>query len=585
MSLTGHRVSGELKEFKVIMSEKLSSVSYASGTAQEPLLGMSIPDLFDLTVSRFGEREAVVSVHQNIRWNYQQLAARVERLARAFIAAGFQKGDRVGVWSPNNVEWTLTQYATAKAGLILVTINPAYRVHELAYVLEQSGCSGLVIQNQFKSSDYVAMITELCPQLQTSKPGALSSEKFASLSTIISMTETDVEGIYDWQSFLSLGDTCSDAELTARQRELDMDDAINIQYTSGTTGFPKGATLSHHNILNNGHSVASIMNFTEQDRLVIPVPLYHCFGMVMGNLGCLTHGACAIYPSEGFEPEAVLRAVQAEQATALFGVPTMFIAELAVPNFAEFNLQSLRTGIMAGAPCPIKTMNQVIESMHMTEVEIAYGMTETSPVSFQTRVDSPFDKRVSTVGRVHPHVEVKIIDPETGKLCATGEMGELCTRGYSVMLGYWENPEATAAAIDGNGWMHTGDTAVMDEEGYVNIVGRIKDVIVRGGENVYPREIEEYLMTHPDIEAAQVTGVPDDKYGEEIIAWVKVAQGSALSEEEVIAYCKGKIAHFKVPRYIRFSEEFPMTVTGKVQKFRMREISVAELGLAEQETA
>lgn len=567
------------------MTTKTQTLSYASGASDKPLLGVPIAELFDSTVAAFGEREAVVSIHQNIRWTYGELSVEVERLAKAFVAAGFKKGDRVGVWSPNNVEWLLTQYATAKAGLILVTINPAYRAHELAYVLEQSGCSGLVTQNQFKSSDYVGMLVELCPELAATQPGQLKSEKFPELGTVVSMSSTEVEGIYDWQDFVALGESISDQELLQRQADQDMDDAINIQYTSGTTGFPKGATLSHHNILNNGYFVASIMNFTEHDRLVIPVPLYHCFGMVMGNLGCLTHGACAIYPSEGFEPEAVLAAVQQEKATALFGVPTMFIAELSLPNFSEYELDSLRTGIMAGAPCPVETMKQVNELMHMTEVEIAYGMTETSPVSFQTRVDAPLDKRVSTVGRVHPHVEVKVIDPETGAMQPTGEMGELCTRGYSVMLGYWENLEATRAAIDSNGWMHTGDTAVMDAEGYVNIVGRIKDMIVRGGENVYPREIEEFLMTHEAIESVQVTGVPDEKFGEEIIAWVGLKEGVTLSEEDIKSFCRDSIAHFKVPRYIRFSDEFPMTVTGKVQKYKMREISVEELGLKETETA
>ena len=563
----------------------MSSVSYASGPADKALLGTPIPKLFDQIVAQHGDREAVVSIHQDVRLTYAQLADRVNKLAKAFISAGFEKGDRVGIWSPNNVEWLTTQYATAKAGIILVTINPAYRVHELAYVLEQSGCRGLVMQNQFKTSDYEGMITELCPELAEDFAGALNNEKFPNLKAVISMTSSDLAGIYDWTDFLGLASNKSDEELNVRQSNQDMDDAINIQYTSGTTGFPKGATLSHHNILNNGYFVASAMNFTEEDRLVVPVPLYHCFGMVMGNLGCLSHGACAIYPSEGFEPEAVLQAVQAEKATALYGVPTMFIDELALPNFSDYELSTLRTGIMAGAPCPIETMKQVNESMHMTEVEIAYGMTETSPVSFQTRVDSPLDKRVSTVGRVHPHVEVKIIDPETGSICPVGEMGELCTRGYSVMLGYWENPEATATAIDPNGWMHTGDTAIMDGDGYVNIVGRIKDMIVRGGENVYPREIEEYLMTHDSIEAVQVTGVPDPKYGEEIIAWVSLVGGAEMSENDVKEYCKGKIAHYKVPRYIRFSADFPMTVTGKVQKFKMREISIKELGLEELTTA
>lgn len=562
-----------------------AAVSYASGPSDKPLLGTPIPKLFDQTVSLHGDREAVVCVHQNIRLRYKELAERVNELAKAFISAGFEKGDRVGIWSPNNIEWLITQYATAKAGIILVTINPAYRGHELAYVLEQSGCKGLVLQNQFKTSDYEGMVRELCPELSTAEPGKLNSVKFPNLETVVSTSSSESNGIYDWSDFLSLASHSSNEALAARQADQDMDDAINIQYTSGTTGFPKGATLSHHNILNNGYFTAATMNFTEQDRLVVPVPLYHCFGMVMANLGCLTHGACLIYPSEGFEPEAVLKAVQAEKATALYGVPTMFIAELALANFSDFELSSLRTGIMAGAPCPIETMKQVNELMHMTEVEIAYGMTETSPVSFQTRVDSPLDKQVSTVGKVHPHVEVKIIDPESGAMCPVGEMGELCTRGYSVMLGYWENPEATATAIDKNGWMHTGDTAIMDEDGYVNIVGRIKDMIVRGGENVYPREIEEYLMTHEQIEAVQVTGVPDEKYGEEIIAWVSLVDGANLGEEGVKEFCKGRIAHYKVPRYIRFSEDFPMTVTGKVQKYKMREISIQELGLEEQSTA
>ncbi len=561
------------------------SVSYASGPSDKPLLGMTIPELFDNIVSEHGDREAVVCLHQDLRLTYEQLSERVNVLAKAFIAAGFSKGDRVGIWSTNNMEWVTTQYATAKAGIILVTINPAYRVHELAYVLEQSGCKGLVLQSQFKTSDYEGMIGELCPELGSSDVGNLTSDKFPNLNHIISMTTSRLSGIYNWEDFLTLANQSGDEDLAKRQFDQDMDDAINIQYTSGTTGFPKGATLSHHNILNNGYFVASTMNFTENDRLVVPVPLYHCFGMVMGNLGCLTHGACVIYPSEVFEPEAVLKAAQEEKATALYGVPTMFIAELALPNFADYNLASLRTGIMAGAPCPTETMKKVNELMHMTEVQIAYGMTETSPVSFQTRVDSPLDKRVSTVGKVHPHVEVKIIDTETGKMCPVNEMGELCTRGYSVMLGYWKNDQATVVAIDKSGWMHTGDTAVMDEDGYVNIVGRIKDMIVRGGENVYPVEIEEFLMTNKTIKAVQVTGVPDPRFGEEIIAWISLKDNVELTEEEVKDFCKGKIAHYKVPRYIRFSEDFPMTVTGKVQKFKMREISIKELGLEEQATA
>ena len=560
-------------------------VSYASGTSDKPLLGMTIGEAFDRTVSLHADREAIISIHQNMRLTYRQLSEQVNIAAKALMALGLQKGDRIGIWSPNNLEWLITQYASAKIGSVLVTINPAYRSHELDYVLKQSGCRALVIQNQFKTSDYEGMVRELCPQLNRCLPGQLEHSEFKSLSSVISMTSSSVTGIFDWQAMLALASSTSDDELQLRAQQLDMDEAINIQYTSGTTGFPKGATLSHHNILNNGYFTAGTMNFTEVDKLVVPVPLYHCFGMVMANLGCLTHGACLVYPSEGFEPEAVLKAVQQEQATALYGVPTMFIAELALDNFTDYDLSSLRTGVMAGAPCPVETMKQVNELMHMTEVEIAYGMTETSPVSFQTRVDAPLAKRVSTVGTVHPHVEVKIINAETGKTCPVNEMGELCTRGYSVMIGYWENDAATASAIDDAGWMHTGDIAIMDNEGYVNIVGRIKDMIVRGGENVYPREIEEYLMNHDSIEDVQVTGVPDPKFGEEIIAWVSLKSGAKMNEDDIKAFCKGKIAHYKVPRYIKFTDEFPMTVTGKIQKYKMRQVSIAELGLEELKTA
>ena len=560
-------------------------VSYASGTSDKPLLGMTIGEAFDRTVSLHADREAIISIHQNMRLTYRQLSEQVNMAAKALMALGLQKGDRIGIWSPNNLEWLVTQYASAKIGSVLVTINPAYRSHELDYVLKQSGCRALVIQNQFKTSDYEGMVRELCPPLNSCLPGQLEHREFESLSSVISMTSSSVTGIFDWQAMLALASSTSDDELQLREQQLDMDDAINIQYTSGTTGFPKGATLSHHNILNNGYFTAGTMNFTEVDKLVVPVPLYHCFGMVMANLGCLTHGACLVYPSEGFEPEAVLQAVQQEQATALYGVPTMFIAELALDNFTDYDLSSLRTGVMAGAPCPVETMKQVNELMHMTEVEIAYGMTETSPVSFQTRVDAPLAKRVSTVGTVHPHVEVKIINAETGKTCPVNEMGELCTRGYSVMIGYWENDAATASAIDDAGWMHTGDIAIMDGNGYVNIVGRIKDMIVRGGENVYPREIEEYLMNHDSIEDVQVTGVPDPKFGEEIIAWVSLKSGAKMNEDDIKAFCKGKIAHYKVPRYIKFTDEFPMTVTGKIQKYKMRQVSIAELGLEELKTA
>ena len=560
-------------------------ISYACGISDKPLLGDTIGDKFDEISSQYSEREAIVSVHQDIRLTYNELAKKVNKLSKAFISSGFQKGHRVGIWSSNNVEWLITQYAAAKVGVILVTINPAYRSHELEYVLSQSGCSGIILQNQFKTSDYESMICEICPEVRNVKPGELKSKQFKNLTTVISMTSSEVNGIFNWEDFLNLSKNIDDTKLEKRQEDLDADDAINIQYTSGTTGFPKGATLSHHNILNNGYFTGVTMNFTQEDRLVVPVPLYHCFGMVLANLACLTHGACVIYPSEGFEPALTLKAVQDENATALHGVPTMFIAELALSNFKEYDLTSLRTGLMAGSPCPIETMKQVIELMHMSEVEIAYGMTETSPVSFQTKADSPMEKRVGTVGSVHPHVEVKIIDSNSGKICTVGQTGELCTRGYSVMLGYWENPEGTNAAIDSKGWMHTGDTAVMDEDGYVNIVGRIKDMIVRGGENIYPVELEDFLMAHDAIEAVQVTGVPDSNYGEEIIAWISLKEGKIVSEDAIKEFCKGKLAHYKVPRYIRFSDDFPMTVTGKVQKYKMREISIKELGLKELETA
>jgi fatty-acyl-CoA synthase len=560
-------------------------VSYASGTSDVPLLGMTIGEKFDEIVAEFGQRPAIVSVHQQLRLTYEELGKAVDALARSLIACGLGKGDRIGIWSPNNIEWLVTQYASAKVGAILVTINPAYRVHELAYVLQQSGCKLLILQNQFKTSDYEAMIVELCPALATCEAGELVSIKFPDLTTIISLSTSVHSGILDWQALLDQEVLVNAQTLRTYQLAQDMDDAINIQYTSGTTGFPKGACLSHHNILNNGYFVARTMKFSTEDRLVVPVPLYHCFGMVMANLGCLTHAACLIYPSESFEPQAVLQAVESEAATALFGVPTMFIAELALPTFHDYDLSSLRTGVMAGAPCPVDIMQQVNTLMHMTQVEIAYGMTETSPVSFQTRTDSPLDKRVSTVGLVHPHVEVKIIDQQTGLMCAINTLGELCTRGYSVMAGYWQNPEATATVIDAQGWMHTGDIAIMDAEGYVNIVGRIKDMIVRGGENVYPREVEEFLMTHPSISAVQVTGVPDPRYGEEIVAWVTLKPGDTLAEEALKAFCRGTIAHYKVPRYIRFTDNFPMTVTGKVQKFKMREISMQELGLVDQQTA
>ncbi|HZR42348.1 MAG TPA: AMP-binding protein, partial [Ktedonobacteraceae bacterium] len=487
--------------------------SYTSGTSDTALLGLTIGDMFDQTVEKYPDAPALIARQQNIRWTYRELQEQVNRCAKGLMHLGVQKGERIGIWSPNRAEWCITQFATSKIGAILVNINPAYRLHELEYALKQSGCSAIVIAAQFKSSNYTEMINTLAPELKNCEPGKLKAEKLSELRAVIRMGEDKVSGMFTWDELMAMGDPISDEQLNERQREQEFDDPINIQYTSGTTGFPKGATLSHHNILNNGYFVARLQNFTHEDKLCIPVPLYHCFGMVMGNLGCITHGAAMVYPSEGFEPLAVLQAVQEEKCTALYGVPTMFIAELEHPEFSKFDLTSLRTGVMAGSPCPIEVMKRVISQMHMSEVEICYGMTETSPVSTQTRIDAPLDKRVGTVGVIHPHLEIKIVDPTTGKVVPIGSPGELCTRGYSVMLGYWNNAEATAQAIDRAHWMHTGDLATMDAEGYINIVGRIKDMIIRGGENIYPREIEEFLYTHPKVSDVQVIGVPDPKYG------------------------------------------------------------------------
>lgn len=553
--------------------------SYTSGTSDIPLLGLTIGDLFDQTVDTYPDQPALISRHQNIRLTYRDLQAQVNLCARALLHLGISKGQRVGIWSPNRAEWCITQFATSKIGAILVNINPSYRLSEVEYVLNQSGCSAIVIASAFKTSNYTEMIATLAPELEYSTIGKLQAEKIPNLTTVIRMGEDHVPGMLPWAELMNMGNLVSEEELQKVQSEQEFDDAINIQYTSGTTGFPKGATLSHHNILNNGYFVAELQNFTHEDKLCIPVPLYHCFGMVMGNLGCVTHGATMVYPAEGFEPQAVLEAVQEERCTSLYGVPTMFIAELAHPDFAKYDLSSLRTGLMAGSPCPIEVMKKVNTLMHMPEVEIAYGMTETSPVSTQSRSDSPLDKRVSTVGQIGPHLEIKIVDPTTGKVVPIGQPGELCTRGYSVMLGYWNNPEATANAIDAARWMHTGDLATMDEEGYINIVGRIKDMIIRGGENVYPREVEEFLYTHPKIRDVQVIGIPDARYGEEIMAWVQIQPGEETTLEEIRAFCQGQIAHYKIPRYIKFVESFPMTVTGKIQKFVMRQQSIEELGL------
>ena len=540
------------------------ALSYSHGASGQPLLGETIGDNVRRTAATYPASEALVDVPSGRRWTYSQLDADTDTLALGLLALGIDKGDRVGIWAPNCAEWVLLQYATAKIGAILVNINPAYRSHELAYVLAQSSVRMLVSAENFKTSDYRAMIDEV--------RGGLDA-----LERVIYL------GSAEWMALLDAAEPGAGGArpeaLAARSAALSFDDAINIQYTSGTTGFPKGATLSHHNILNNGYFVGEGCGYTASDRVCVPVPFYHCFGMVMGNLGSTTHGACIVIPAPGFDPAATLAAVQAEKCTSLYGVPTMFIAELALPDFASYDLSSLRTGIMAGSPCPVEVMKRVLTEMHMTEVTICYGMTETSPVSTQTTADDDTDRRVSTVGRVHPHLEVKVIDPETGVVLPRGSHGELCTRGYSVMLGYWNEPARTAEAIDAARWMHTGDLAVMDDTGYLNIVGRIKDMVIRGGENIYPREVEEFLYTHPSIEDVQVVGVPDVKYGEELCAWVKLRPGSELTAEQVREFCTGKIAHYKIPRYVRVTDSFRMTVTGKVQKFKMREASVAELGL------
>jgi fatty-acyl-CoA synthase len=535
--------------------------SYVSGTSDKPLLGDTIGDDFDRTVAAHGDRDALVDRATGRRWTYRRLADEVNAVALGLVDLGVEKGDRVGIWAPNCAEWTFTQYATAKIGAILVNINPAYRVHELRYVLNQAGIRTLVAAPSFKTSDYAGMIAEVrpeCPALQ----------------------DVLLIGGEDWTGLVATGRGGSAAHLAELQDALSADDPINIQYTSGTTGFPKGATLSHHNILNNGYFVGELCGYTAEDRICIPVPFYHCFGMVMGNLAATSHGACMVIPAPAFEPKATLEAVTEERCTSLYGVPTMFIAELADPSFEQHDLSSLRTGIMAGSPCPVEVMKQVIERMGMSEVTIAYGMTETSPVSTQTRADDSVDRRVSTVGRVHPHLEVKVVDPATGQTLPRGEPGEFCTRGYSVMLGYWEQPDKTADAIDAARWMHTGDLAVMDDEGYLNITGRIKDMVIRGGENVYPREIEEFLYTHPDVLDAQVIGVPDERYGEELMVWVRMREGAtALTAESLREFCTGKLAHYKIPRYVHIVDEFPMTVTGKIRKVEMREVSVELLGL------
>ncbi|MDE0153995.1 MAG: AMP-binding protein [Gammaproteobacteria bacterium] len=559
-------------------------LSFVSGAGEKPLIYQTIGNALVEAAQRFPQREALVVRHQEIRWTYAELLQRADDLASGLIALGFQPGDRVGIWAPNCAEWVLTQFATARAGLILVNINPAYRTHELEYALNKVACKGLVTASRFKSSDYLAMLAQLAPELNTAGPGLLSSGRLPHLRTVIRLGDEDTSGCYNFGAVSTMGGTAERQRLDELSTLLQPDDAINIQFTSGTTGSPKGATLTHFNILNNGYFVGQAMKFTEADRLCIPVPFYHCFGMVMGNLNCAIHGAAMVIPNDGFDPALTLAAVSEEKCTALYGVPTMFIAELDLPDFREYDLSSLRTGIMAGSSCPIEVMKRVVAEMNMSEITIAYGMTETSPVSFQSSTDDPLERRVSTVGRIHPHVQVKIIDPE-GRTVSVGETGELCTRGYNVMSGYWDDPDRTREAIDAAGWMHTGDLATIDAEGYCNIVGRVKDMVIRGGENIYPREVEEFLFGHEKIQDVSVFGVPDDKYGEQLCAWIRLKQGQEADEAEIRAFCKDSLAHYKVPYYVRFVDDFPMTVTGKLQKFIMRDRMIEELGLTIRETA
>jgi len=562
----------------------MAQPSYVHGASSTPLIGETIGVYFDEVAKRCGGGDALVSRHQQIRWSYRTLKERVDALAAGLLALGLRRGDRIGIWSPNNAEWVVTQFATAKAGLILVNINPAYRLAELEYALNKAGCVALITAARFKASDYLAMLGDLAPELATASPGNLRAERLPSLRLVIAIDRESAPGTLRFDEVYRLGGKVERDRLAVLAGELQFDDPINIQFTSGTTGFPKGATLTHHNILNNGFFIAEAMKLGERDRVCIPVPLYHCFGMVIGNLGCLTHGSTMVLPSEGFDPLATLDAIAAERCTAVYGVPTMFIAEMDHPDFAKFDLSSLRTGIMAGSPCPVEVMRRAVERMHLAEVTIGYGMTETSPASFVSSTDDPLERRVSTVGRVMPHVEVKIVDGE-GRIVPRGTSGELLTRGYSVMLGYWGDEEKSREAIDPAGWMRTGDLAALDDEGYCNIVGRIKDMVIRGGENIYPREIEEFLYRHPRIQDVQIIGVPDPHYGEELCAWIRLRDGETANADEIRAFCREQIAHYKIPRYIKFVDGFPMTVTGKIQKFLMREQMIAELSLSVQETA
>jgi fatty-acyl-CoA synthase len=560
------------------------AASLVAGETAPPLLECTIDEMLAATVARHAGRDALISRHQGVRWSYAEFGARVDNVAAGLLALGLSRGDRVGIWAPNCAEWVLVQFATAKAGLILVNINPAYRLSEVEFTLNKVGVKALICADTFKTSDYPAMLEELAPEIGTSHAGALSASRLPELRIVAKVGGGARKGWLAFDDIAGLADEASRLRLREIRKQLKATDPINIQFTSGTTGLPKGATLSHRNIVNNAFFVGRQMNLGPQDRLCIPVPLYHCFGMVMGNLACVAHGATMVYPAASFDALSVLETVASERCTALHGVPTMFIAELEHPEFEKFDLSSLRTGIMAGAPCPVEVMRRVISRMHMRDVTIAYGMTETSPVSFQSGASDSIERRVSTVGRILPHLEVKIVAPDAA-IVPRGERGELCTRGYSVMLGYWDEPEKTSDAIDEEGWMHSGDLATIDEDGYCNIVGRLKDMVIRGGENIYPREVEEYLFRHPDVEDVQVVGLPDSKYGEELCAWIKLRNGATTNAEDILAFCRGQIAHYKVPRYIRFVDEFPMTVTGKIQKFIIRARMIEELELIEQKTA
>lgn len=557
------------------MSEQLTH-SQLAGPTTEPLLDETIGRAFDHTVERFPDSDALIVRHQGIRWTYREYQQQVDRLACGLLALGIEPGDRVGIWAPNCYEWCLTQYATAKIGALMVCLNPAYRLYELEYALNKVQCKAVIAAERFKTSDYLGMLQALAPELASAEPGRLRAEKLPDLRVVIRMGEASTAGMFNFPAVLDMGSDAEKTRLAQIAADLSPGDAINIQFTSGTTGNPKGATLTHRNILNNGKLVGDGMHFTERDRLCIPVPLYHCFGMVMANLACITHGSAAIFPGEAFDPAATLAAVAEERCTALHGVPTMFMGELDHPDFADFDLSSLRTGIMAGAPCPVEVMQKVLKQMHMSEVLIGYGQTETSPVNHMTTTDDSIEKRVGSVGRPAPHCEIKIVDAD-GEVVPVNEKGEICCRGYAVMAGYWGDEERTAETIDGEGWLHSGDIGVMDAEGYTQVTGRIKDMIIRGGENIYPREVEEFLYTHPAIQEVQVFGVPDDRYGEQTCAWVKLREVGSLTADDLKNYCRDKITHFKIPYYIRFVDDFPMTVTGKMQKFLMRDQMVAEL--------